>query len=76
MGKIALAIVCGSLAIAAAIALSNRYSVSVNGASLTRIDHITGELVVCGVNEEKAGFCVRFPTDRIRPLSGPVQPPQ
>jgi hypothetical protein len=47
MGKIALAIVCGSLAIAVAIALSNRYSFQVSSGTQIRLDHITGEVVAC-----------------------------
>jgi hypothetical protein len=69
MGKIALAIVCGALAIAVAIALSNRYRLSVYGKNWTRLDHITGEFVVCSTNEE-GGVNVLF-----EPLVGPILAP-
>jgi hypothetical protein len=70
MGKIALAILCGSLAIALAIAQSNRYSMTVAGRAWNRLDHITGEIVSCGVSE-KGVVCVRFPTDHMRPALEP-----
>jgi hypothetical protein len=52
-------LICGALVIAAAIAASNRYSLSVQDNGLTRLDRIKGEVIYCGVNDKA---CVRFPT--------------
>jgi hypothetical protein len=71
IGKIALAIVFGSFAIALALALSNRYGVTtfqING--LIRFDHITGEVVTCWATDKGLG-CVRVPTDHVRPAGEP-----
>lgn len=64
--KLAIAIVVAALIIAVALIISNRYSIETDSQHqvVWRVDHLTGDLVVCGVGSNGKTDCLRMPRPR------------